>query len=152
MVSSEHIRRMNRRIQKDPFLKYFKPAATPPGYSGPIRGYVRRLPPPAPFGNLGRIDPGVTREAADIYRQKTGSAYGGALLPIDKDPTYAASSFGKADREKARKQRREFRRTASQKTLFGGNIRTLFPSLPRSLTRRRAAAVQLAKQKPILGK
>ena len=151
MISGEHIARMNRRIQRDPFLKYFKPAQVPFGYSGPTR-YVRRLPAPAPFGNLGRADPGVTREAADIYKQKTGSAYGGALLPIDKDPTYAASSFGKADREKARKERREFRRTASQKTLFGGQVRTLFPSLPRSLTRRRAAAVQLAKQKPILGK
>ena len=151
MVSGEHITRMNRRIQRDPFLKYFKPAQRPPGFTGPT-GYVRRLPPPAPFGNLGRVDPGVTREAADIYRQKTGSAYGGALLPIDKDPTYAASSFGKADREMARKERREFRRTASQKTLFGGQVRTLFPSLPRSLTRRRAAAVQLAKRKPILGK
>ena len=151
MVSGEHIARMNRRIQRDPFLKYFKPAQRPPGFTGPT-GFVRRLPPPLPFGNLGRVDPGVTREAADIYRQKTGSAYGGALLPIDKDPTYAASSFGKADREMARKERREFRRTASQKTLFGGQVRTLFPSLPRSLTRRRAAAVQLAKRKPILGK
>ena len=151
MVSGEHIRRMNKRIQADPFLKYFKPAQRPPRFTGKT-GCVRKLPPPAPFGNFGREDPGVTREAADIYRQKTGSAYGGALLPIDKDPTYAASSFGKADREMARKERREFRRTASQKTLFGGQVRTLFPSLPRSLTRRRAAAIKLAKQKPILGK
>tara|TARA_R110001606_G_scaffold13301_1_gene58035 strand:+ start:4437 stop:4865 length:429 start_codon:yes stop_codon:yes gene_type:complete len=135
---------MLKRIAKDPFLKYFKPIQGPSG----AMGFSRRLggPPsnPAP-------DPGVTRQAADIYKTKTGKAYSGKLLPIAQDSTYKSSSFGKADAVKAVAQAKEFRRTASQKTLFGGDVRTLFPSQRRDLTRRRTARKQAEKTRKTLG-
>jgi len=131
---------------RDPFFKYFKRVPLPTG--GVI--FERRLETPPTL--LGPVrDPGVTREAADIYRQKTGKAYEGTLLPIKQDPTYKTSSFGKADVVKAQAEARNFRRTASQKTLFGGNIRDLYPSLKRSLTKRRMAKQQLEKQGQTLG-
>lgn len=132
---------------KDPFFKYFKRVPLPTG--GVI--FERRLEIPPTLMSSMVKDPGVTREAADIYRQKTGTAYGGTLLPIKQDPTYKSSSFGKADVAKAQAEARNFRRTASQKTLFGGNIRDLYPSLKRSLTKRRMAKKQLEKQGQTLG-
>jgi hypothetical protein len=113
--------------------------------------FERRLAIP-PSARLQDYDKGVTRQAADIYKQKTGNAYKGILLPIAQDPTYKSSSFGKADRAKAVADAKEFRRTASQKTLFGGDVKTLFPSQRRDLTRRRAARKQAEKTKSILGK
>ena len=133
--------------KRDPFFKYFKRVPLPTGGET----FERRLEtPPTLMGSMVR-DPGVTREAADIYRQKTGRAYEGTLLPISKDPTYKTSSFGKADAAKAQAEARNFRRTASQKTLFGGNIRDLFPSLKRSLARRTIAKKQVEKQGQTLG-
>ena len=136
---------MLQRISKDPFLKYFKPVTGPGGGSG----YQRRVPE-GPYGAF--RDPGVTRQAADIFKQKTGNAYGGKLLPVAQDSTYKSSSFGKADAAKAVADAKEFRRTASQKTLFGGDVRTLFPSQRRDLTRRRSARKQAEKTKKTLGK
>jgi len=135
---------MLQRIAKDPFLKYFKPIQGPSG----AMGFSRRLggPPNRPVR-----DPGVTRQAADIFKQKTGSAYTGTLLPVAQDSTYKSSSFAKADAAKAVADAKEFRRTASQKTLFGGNIRDLFPSQRRDLTRRRTARKQAVKTKKTLG-
>jgi len=134
-----------KRIAKDPFLKYFKPIQGPNGATS----FGRRLSAP-PGGRF--KDPGVTRQAADIFKQKTGNAYGGKLLPVAQDSTYKSSSFGKADAAKAVADAKEFRRTASQKILFGGNVRTLFPSQRRDLTRRRTARKQAEKTKSILGK
>ena len=81
-----------KRIAKDPFLKYFKPVQNP---AGKIL-FSRRLQIP-PGARMQDYDKGVTRQAADIYKQKTGSAYGGTLLPVAQDSTYKSSSFGKAD-------------------------------------------------------
>ena len=139
-----------KRIAKDPFLKYFKPISGPPGFTGSRFG--RRLSRPPGIGDPNFKDPGVTRQAADIYKEKTGSAYKGTLLPIAQDSTYKSSSFGKADAVKAVAKAKEFRRTASQKTLFGGNVKTLFPSQRRDLTRRRSARKQAEKTKKTLGK
>ena len=140
-IAGEHLRRQ----MQDPFFKYFKQVSVPNGRVS----YQRRLqgPPGASFR-----DPGVTRQAADIYKQKTGRAYGGTLLPVAKDSTYKSSSFGKADAAKAVAKAKETRRTSSQKTLFGGSVRDLFPSQRRDLTRRRAARRQAEKTKKTLGK
>jgi hypothetical protein len=142
MIGQEHIRRQ----MQDPFFKYFKRVQGPG-----VTLYQRRLAIP-PGARMQDYDKGVTREAADIYKQKTGNAYKGILLPVAQDSTYKSSSFGKADRAKAVADAKEFRRTASQKTLFGGDVKTLFPSQRRDLTRRRAARRQAEKTKSILGK
>lgn len=131
---------------KDPFFKYFKQVPRPDG----VMTFQRRLQVPPGASNF--RDPGVTRQAADIYKEKTGSAYIGTLLPVAQDSTYKSSSFGKADAVKAVADAKEFRRTASQKTLFGGDVKTLFPSQRRDLTRRRAARKQAEKTKKTLGK
>jgi hypothetical protein len=142
MIGAEHLRRQ----MKDPFFKYFKQVPRPDGKMT----FQRRLQVPPGASNY--KDPGVTRQAADIYRERTGRAYTGTLLPVAKDSTYKSSSFGKADAEKAVKQAKETRRNASQKTLFGGDVKTLFPSQRRDLTRRRAARKQAEKTKKTLGK
>jgi hypothetical protein len=142
MIGAEHLRRQ----MKDPFFKYFKQVPRPDGKMT----FQRRLQVPPGASNY--KDPGVTRQAADIYRERTGRAYTGTLLPVAKDSTYKSSSFGKADAEKATKQAKETRRNASQKTLFGGDVKTLFPSQRRDLTRRRAARKQAEKTKKTLGK
>lgn len=141
MIGQEHLRKQ----RKNPFFKYFKQVPRPDGKMT----FQRRLQAP-PSGRI--KDPGVTREAADIFRQKTGNAYTGTLLPVAKDSTYKTSSFGKADAARSAKQAKETRRTASQKTLFGGDVKTLFPSQRRDLTRRRAARKQAEKTKKTLGK
>ena len=142
MIGAEHLRRQ----MQDPFFKYFKRVQGPG-----VTFYQRRLAIP-PSARIQDYDKGVTREAADIYQQKTGKAYGGTLLPVAQDSTYKSSSFGKADRAKAVADAKEFRRTASQKTLFGGDVKTLFPSQRRDLTRRRMAKKQVEKTKKTLGK
>jgi hypothetical protein len=142
MIGAEHLRRQ----MKDPFFKYFKQVPRPDGKMT----FQRRLQVPPGASNY--KDPGVTRQAADIYRERTGRAYTGTLLPVAKDSTYKSSSFGKADAEKTAKQAKETRRNASQKTLFGGDVKTLFPSQRRDLTRRRAARKQAEKTKKTLGK
>ena len=141
-IAGEHLRRQ----MQDPFFKYFKQVSVPNGRVS----YQRRLQVPPGASNF--RDPGVTRQAADIYKQKTGKAYGGTLLPVAKDSTYKSSSFGKADAAKAVAKAKETRRTSSQKTLFGGSVRDLFPSQRRDLTRRRAARRQAEKTKKTLGK
>jgi len=141
MIGAEHLRKQ----RKNPFFKYFKQVPRPDGKMT----FQRRLQVPPGASNF--RDPGVTREAADIFRQKTGNAYTGTLLPVAKDSTYKTSSFGKADAARSAKQAKETRRTASQKTLFGGNIRDLFPSLKRSLARRTIAKKQVEKQGQTLG-
>ena len=147
MIGQEHLRRQ----MQDPFFKYFKRVQGPFGSNKVV--FQRRLNiPPGYGGPMRAYDPGVTREAADIYKQKTGQAYTGTLLPVAKDPTYKSSSFGIADAAKASAQAKETRRTSSQRTLFGGNVRTLFPSLRRDLTRRRAARRTAEKTKKVLGK
>jgi len=137
-----------KRIAKDPFLKYFAPTNRPDGKVV----YTRRQSRPPGMMQPGYKEPGITRQAADLYKEKTGKAYTGSLIAKDKDSTYKTSSFGKADAAKAVADAKEFRRTASQKTLFGGSVRTLFPSQRKDLTRRRTARKQAEKTKKTLGK
>ena len=141
MIGAEHLRKQ----MQDPFFKYFKTVSNPSGRIFYQRRFAGPPSNPAP-------DPGITRQAADIYKQKTGKAYGGTLLPVAKDSTYKSSSFGKADAAKAVAKAKETRRTSSQKTLFGGSVRDLFPSQRRDLTRRRMAKRQVEKTKKTLGK
>ena len=137
-----------KQQMKDPFFKYFQASNRPDGQVV----YTRRQTLPPGMQPRGYKEPGVTRQAADIYKQKTGKAYGGTLLPVAQDSTYKSSSFGKADAVKAVAKAKETRRTSSQKTLFGGDVKTLFPSQRRDLTRRRSARKQVEKTKKTLGK
>lgn len=119
--------------------------------SGPhqgIGGYVLRNPGPP---NYQGISKGISRGAADVYKQKTGKAYTGSLMAQAKDSTYKSSSFGRADAARAVTAARKARRSASQKTLFGGQVATLFPSQRRDLNRRSSARRQAQKTKKTLG-
>lgn len=132
-----------RRIGKDPFLSQFRVVNRPYGPAV----YERRLNV-RPDGR--QKDPGVSRQAADLYKEKTGKAYTGALIAQAKDSTYKTSSFGIRDAA-AQKQKSLGATGRSQKTLFGGKVATLFPSQRRDLTRRRAAKRQATKTKKTLG-
>ena len=133
-----------RRIAKDPFLSKFRAIQGPNG----AMGYERRLQRPPGMSSAFK-DPGVSRQAADLYKEKTGKAYTGALIPQAKDSTYKTSSFGIRDAA-AQKQKSLGATGRSQKTLFGGKVATLFPSQRRDLTRRRAAKRQATKTKKTL--
>lgn len=150
-IAGEHLRRQ----MQDPFFKYFKQVPRPDG----VMTFQRRLQVPPGASNF--RDPGVTREAADIYKSRTGRAYTGALImPVSKDPTYAKSSYAKADAAKASAAKpstslgggsKPARPLRTQRSLFGGNVRDLMPSQRRDLTRRRAARASVAKTKKTLG-
>lgn len=97
--------RLLAQQMKDPFLKYFRPVNRPDGEIF----YQRRFsgPPsnPAP-------DPGVTKEAADIYKQKTGSVYTGVVLK-EPEPEPEVQTLGKSESELSRRERLRRRRDAS---------------------------------------
>ena len=132
-----------KRIAKDPFLSKFRAIQGPGG----AMGYERRL---NVRPNSVYKDPGVSRQAADLYKEKTGKAYTGALIAQAKDSTYKTSSFGIRDAA-AQKQKSLGATGRSQKTLFGGKVATLFPSQRRDLKRRRSAKRQATKTKKVLG-
>ena len=129
--------RFRNQQMKDPFFKFFQASNRPDGKVI----YTRRLSRPPGVGDPTFKEPGVTREAADIYKTKTGNSYTGRLImPEAKDTTYAKSSFAKV-----------VQKSRTQRSLFGGNVRDLMPSQRRDLTRRRAARASAAKTKKTLG-
>lgn len=140
-----------RKRRNDPFFKYFRQVNRPDG----VVTYARRqdLPPIARPPNY--KDPGVTREAADIYKQKTGRAYTGTLLPVAKDSTFAKSSYAPKPKAKPKAtlggSKKKVKSLRTQRSLFGGDVRTLFPSQRRDLKRRRTARKQATKTKKTLG-
>jgi len=154
---------------KDPFLKYFRASNRPDGKVV----YTRRLSRAPGIGDPNFKEPGITRQAADIYKEKTKSAYTGRLImPEAKDTTYAKSSFAQVVTDQKTGQpvlNKQGKTTPSpaaslgggskqaqgprtQRSLFGGDVKTLFPSQRRDLTRRRSARKQAEKTKKTLGK
>ena len=159
---------------KDPFFKYFAQTNRPDGKVV----YTRRQSLPPGMQPRGYKEPGVTREAADIYKEKTGSAYIGRLImPESTDGTYKGSSFFKVVTDQKTGQpvlnklgkttpspaaaakpaaslgggSNQARPLRTQRSLFGGSVRDLMPSQRRDLTRRRAARASAAKTKKTLG-
>ena len=160
--------RFRNQQMKDPFFKFFQASNRPDGKVI----YTRRLSRPPGVGDPTFKEPGVTREAADIYKTKTGNSYTGRLImPEAKDTTYAKSSFAKVVTSPETGQpvinkqgkttpspaaslgggSKQVQKSRTQRSLFGGNVRDLMPSQRRDLTRRRAARASAAKTKKTLG-
>jgi hypothetical protein len=102
------------RLLNDPFFKFFR---TVQGPSGAV-GYERRLslPPSMSYQEVQKRDKGVTQEAADIYKEKTGRAYGGKIMtPKEPEVEPEAATLGKSESELSRRERLRRRRDASFK-------------------------------------
>ena len=95
---------------RDPFEKYFKSVQMPDGSIT----YERRLEV-APGQSLQQAQQDlkpVTKEAADIYKAKTGKAYTGAVLK-EPEPEPEVETLGKSESELSRRERLRRRRDAS---------------------------------------
>lgn len=110
MIGAEHFRREQERIKKDPFLKFFKPVRTPGGQLI----YDRRIEvrPSETLQKAQQRAPKVTKEAADIYKQKTGKAYTGAVLK-EPEPESEPETLGKSESALSRRERLRRRRDAA---------------------------------------
>lgn len=110
MIGAEHFRREQERIKKDPFLKFFKPVRTPGGQLI----YDRRIEvrPSETLQKAQQRAPKVTKEAADIYKQKTGKAYTGAVLK-ESEPESEPETLGKSESALSRRERLRRRRDAA---------------------------------------
>ena len=74
--------------------------------------YSRRFA--APPGNPNAVDPGVTQEAADIFKAKTGTAYSGKIMtPKKTEPEPEVETLGKSDSTLSRRERLKRRRDAA---------------------------------------
>lgn len=135
-IAGSEVDRLRKKQMQDPFYKFFRQALRPDGQTV----FVRRFSP----GPNNLKDPGVSQEAADRYQGMTGKRYSG---PIAKKPT-ASKSTAKAPAKTSGAKPRPLR---TQRSLFGGDVKTLFPSQRRDLTRRRAARRQAERTKKILG-
>lgn len=112
MIGAEHFRREQERIKKDPFLKFFKPVRTPGGQLI----YDRRIEirPSETLQKAQQRAPKVTKEAADIYKEKTGKAYGGKIMtPKETEPVEETATLGQSESELSRRERLRRRRDAS---------------------------------------
>lgn len=110
MIGAEHFRREQERIKKDPFLKFFKPVRTPGGQLI----YDRRIEvrPSETLQKAQQRAPKVTKEAADIYKAKTGKAYTGAVLK-EPEPESEPETLGKSESALSRRERLRRRRDAA---------------------------------------
>lgn len=100
------------RLLKDPFFKFFR---TVQGPSGAVN-YERRLstPPGMSYQEVQKRDKGVTQEAADIFKEKTGKPYGGKIMtPKEPEPVEEIATLGKSESELSRRERLRRRRDAS---------------------------------------
>lgn len=114
MIGQEHFRREQERIKKDPFLKFFKPVRTPGGQLI----YDRRIEvrPSETLQKAQQRAPKVTKEAAEIYKEKTGKPYGGEIMtPKEPEPEPEVETLGKSESELSRRERLKRRRDASFK-------------------------------------
>tara|TARA_R110002020_G_scaffold236492_3_gene448837 strand:+ start:1453 stop:1845 length:393 start_codon:yes stop_codon:yes gene_type:complete len=104
--------RLLAQQMQDPFLKYFRPIQGPAG----AINYERRLnvPPSMMYSEVQKRDTGVTQEAADIFKEKTGKPYGGKIMtPKEPEPEPEVETLGKSESELSRRERLRRRRDAS---------------------------------------
>ena len=106
-IAGSVVDEIRRRERKDPFLRYFRQGFAPDG-----RTIFTRRFSTGPSGNL--VDPGVTREAADIFKAKTGTAYSGKIMtPKEPEPEPEVETLGKSESELSRRERLRRRRDAA---------------------------------------
>ena len=111
-IAGSVVDEIRRREMEDPFLRYFKPINMPTG--GLF--YARRLAqrPSETFQQMQERDPGVTREAADIFKSRTGTAYSGKIMtPKEPEPEPEVETLGKSESELSRRERLRRRRDAA---------------------------------------
>jgi len=97
---------------RNPFEKYFKSVQMPDGSIT----YERRLEV-APGQSLQQAQQDlkpVTKEAAEIYKEKTGKPYGGKIMtPKEPEPVEETATLGQSESELSRRERLRRRRDAS---------------------------------------
>ena len=111
-ISGSVVEEIRKKEMRDTFLRYFRPINMPTG--GLF--YARRLAqrPSETFQQMQERDPGVTREAADIFKSRTGTAYSGKIMtPKEPEPEPEVETLGKSESELSRRERLRRRRDAA---------------------------------------
>lgn len=111
MVGQEHMDRIRKEREADPFLRFFRPVNMPTG--GIF--YQRRQSRPLGLQPPGFKEPPITQEAADIFKQKTGKAFLGDIIaePKAPEPAPEVETLGKSESELSRRERLRRRRDAA---------------------------------------
>ena len=108
-ISGRVVEEIRKKEMRDPFLRYFKPINMPTGEISYVRRFV--APPSNPFA----VDPGVTREAADIFKARTGKEYSGNIMQLktESEPVAETQTLGKSESELSRRERLKRRKDAA---------------------------------------
>ena len=112
MIGQEHMNRIRKEREADPFFRFFKAVQRPDGQVV----YDRRIEirPGQSLQQAQQDLKPVTKEAADIYKQKTGKPYGGKIMtPKEPEVEPEAETLGKSESELSRRERLRRRRDAS---------------------------------------
>ncbi len=111
-IAGSVVDEIRRREREDPFLRYFKPINMPTGGLFYSRRLAQR--PSETFQQMQERDPGVTQEAADIFKAKTGTAYSGKIMtPKEPEPEPEVETLGKSESALSRRERLKRRRDAA---------------------------------------
>ena len=111
-IAGSVVDEIRRREKEDPFLRYFKPINMPTGGLFYSRRLAQR--PSETFQQMQERDPGVTQEAADIFKEKTGTAYSGKIMtPKETEPEPEVETLGKSESTLSRRERLKRRRDAA---------------------------------------
>jgi len=111
MIGGEHMDRIRKEREADPFFRFFKTVQRPDGQVV----YDRRIEirPGQSLQQAQQDLKPVTKQAADIYKQKTGKVYGGAVMTPKEEKPEEAATLGKSESELSRRERLRRRRDAS---------------------------------------
>jgi len=111
MIGQEHMNRIRKEREADPFFRFFQAIQRPDGQVV----YDRRIEirPGQSLQQAQQDLKPVTKEAADIYKQKTGEVYGGAVMTPKEEKPEEAETLGKSESELSRRERLRRRRDAS---------------------------------------
>lgn len=110
MIGQEHMDRVRKEREADPFFRFFKEVQRPDGQVV----YDRRIEI-TPGQSLQQAQQNlkpITQEAADIYKEKTGKAYTGVVLKKPESKT-ESETLGKTESELSRRERLKRRKDAS---------------------------------------
>ena len=111
MIGQEHMNRIRKEREADPFFRFFQAIQRPDGQVV----YDRRIEirPGQSLQQAQQDLKPVTKEAADIYKEKTGKVYGGAVMTPKEEKPEEVGTLGKSESELSRRERLRRRRDAA---------------------------------------
>ena len=111
-IAGSVVDEIRRKEMKDPFFRYFKKIQRPDGTIAYGRRTAQR--PSESYQQMQQREAGVTQEAADIYKSRTGKAYTGKVMtPKEPEPEPEVETLGKSESALSRRERLRRRRDAA---------------------------------------